>query len=212
MKIVLLGPIGVGKGTQAQRLRVKLNIPHISTGDMLREHLKNNTEIGVKVKEIMESGALVPDEIVVEIVKQRVSEPDAANGFILDGFPRNLAQAKILEAENILGDDYTAILLGLEDDIIVKRLGGRRVCKNCGAVYHAVNFPPKAEGICDTCGGSLIQRADDSEEVVLNRLKIYHETIVPVIDFYKSRNRLVEIESGSDADQITADIVKAVGE
>lgn len=212
MKLVLLGPIGVGKGTQAKRLCERYGIIHISTGDMLREHLKNKTEIGLKVKEIMDSGGLVSDDIVVEMVKRRVLEPDAKAGYILDGFPRNLAQAEILEKENILGDDYVAVLLDLADDVIIKRLGGRRVCPTCQAVYHATNFPPKKENVCDACGGGLIIRDDDNEDVVKNRLKVYHETSEPVKDFYKSKNRLIEVEASVGADEVADIIVKAIGE
>lgn len=212
MKLVLLGPIGVGKGTQAKRLCDKYGIIHISTGDMLREHLKNKTEIGLKVKEIMDSGGLVSDDIVVEMVKRRVAMPDAEAGYILDGFPRNIAQAEILEKENILGDDYVAVLLDLEDGVIVKRLGGRRVCPGCSEVYHVPNFPPKEEGVCDKCAAAIIQRDDDREEVVLNRLNIYHETSEPVKEFYKSRNRLIEIDASVGADEVSERIVKAIGE
>lgn len=212
MKLVLLGPIGVGKGTQAKRLCEKYGIIHISTGDMLREHLKNQTEIGLKVKEIMDSGALVPDDIVVEMVKRRVKMPDAEAGYILDGFPRNTAQAEILEEGNILGDDYVAVLLDLEDDVIAKRLGGRRVCPGCSAVYHVPNLPPKKDGVCDTCGAAIIQRDDDKEAVVLNRLRIYHETSEPVVEFYKSRNRLIEIDASVGADEVSERVVKALGE
>jgi len=210
MKLVLLGPIGVGKGTQAKRLCSEYGIIHISTGDMLREHLKNKTEIGLKVKAIMDSGALVSDDIVVAMVKQRVSLPDAEAGFILDGFPRNLSQAEILEQENILGDDYKAVLLELADSVIVERLSGRRVCPSCGAVYHTQNFPPKKEGVCDACGAEIVQRDDDNKDVVLNRLKIYHETSEPVTEFYKSRNRLITIDSSKDADEVTQGIIAAL--
>lgn len=207
MKIVLLGPIGVGKGTQAKRLVEKFGIVHISTGDMLREHLKNRTELGLKVKAVMDSGGLVSDDIVVEMVKERTARPDAQKGFILDGFPRNLAQAEILEKSGILDDDYWAVLLNLDDETIAARLSGRRVCVACGAVYHVENFPPAKEGVCDACGGELILRDDDKADVVASRLKTYHEISEPVADFYDGRNCLITIDAFHGADAITDAII-----
>jgi adenylate kinase len=177
---------------------------------MLREHVKNGTEIGVKVKSIMDSGGLVSDDIVFEMLKQRVARADAGKGFILDGFPRNLAQAETLEKEGILGEDYHAVLLELPDGAIVERLSGRRVCPACQAVYHTKNFPPKSDGVCDSCGGALVQRDDDKKEVVLNRLKVYHETSEPVADFYRSRGRLIEIDASVDADEAARNIIGAL--
>ena len=210
MKLVLLGPIGVGKGTLAKRLCAEYGIVHISTGDMLREHVKNQTEIGLKVKSIMDSGGLVSDDVVFEMLNVRVSQPDAEKGFILDGFPRNIAQAETLEKENILGEDYHAILLNLSDGAIVERLSGRRVCPSCQAVYHTQNFPTEKEGVCDSCGTATVQRDDDTKEVILNRLKIYHETSEPVARFYESRNRLIEIDSSVSADEAAKNAIGAL--
>jgi len=177
---------------------------------MLREHLKNQTELGLKVKAVMDAGGLVSDEIVVDMVKDATSKPAAAKGFILDGFPRNIAQAEILSAQNILGDDYHAVLLNLPDDVIAARLAGRRVCLVCGAVFHIENLPPKAEGVCDLCGAELTQRDDDKTEVVLNRLKTYHEISEPVAGFYEKAGRLVTIDSSGDADAITKAIISKI--
>jgi len=210
VKLVLLGPIGVGKGTQAKRLCSEYGIVHISTGDMLREQVKNGTEIGQKAKSIMDAGGLVSDDIVFEMLKQRVAKPDAEKGFILDGFPRNIAQAETLEKEGILGDSYQAILLDLSDDAIIERLSGRRVCPACGAVYHTKNFPPKKDGVCDVCLAPLVQRDDDNKDVVKNRLKIYHETSEPVAQFYKSRGRLIDIDSSVSADDTAKNIIEAL--
>ncbi len=196
MILVLLGAPGVGKGTQAQLISKEFSIPQISTGDILRKEVKEESELGKKAKTFMDSGGLVPDDVIVDMMEKRIKESDCANGFILDGFPRTIAQAdaldKMLEKNNLKLD--SAILVDVAQDKIVERLTGRRVCEKCGAVYHIKNNPPKKEGICDLCGGKLIQRDDDKEEIVLNRLKIYEELTQPLIAYYSEKNKLKKVD------------------
>jgi len=206
MKLVLLGPSGAGKGTQAKQLSKIFDIPHISTGDILRGHIARETDIGRQIEHIMDTGKLVPDEIVIELAKERVAEPDCRTGFILDGFPRNLHQAEVLCGMN-LGIDRV-ICIRLDDEVIVKRMSGRFTCPVCGAVYHTEYYPPKEAGVCDSCGSALIQREDDKESTVMNRLKIYHEMTEPIIAFFSGVDLLSEINGLGGAEEITAQIVR----
>jgi len=213
MNIIFLGPPGAGKGTQAKILVEKYEIPQISTGDMLREHVKNGTELGLKAKEYMEKGQLVPDEIILGMVKERLSQPDAQKGFILDGFPRTVAQAEALDKMlDEMGKKIEYVLaLMVPDEELVTRLTGRRTCKKCGMMYHIKFKPPKEEGKCDACGGELYQRPDDNEETVRNRLKVYHETTAPLIDYYRKKGVLYEIDGAKTIEEITQQIINILG-
>ena len=209
MNIVFLGPPGAGKGTQAKILIERYGIPQISTGDMLREHRAKGTELGKKAQEYMDKGQLVPDEIILGMVKERLSQPDCQKGFILDGFPRTVAQAEALD--KLLSEmgkklDFALALIVL-DDLLVERLTGRRTCKNCGMMYHIKYKPPKVEGKCDVCGGELYQRPDDNEETVRNRLKVYHEQTAPLIEYYKNKGILREIDGSKSIEEITQQII-----
>ena len=192
MNLILLGAPGAGKGTQAELLVKKLSIPAISTGNMLREAMANGTELGKKAKQYMDEGALVPDELILGIVADRVAQSDCANGFILDGVPRTIAQAEAIETMGIRIDKV--LELSVADDVIVERMSGRRVCEKCGASYHIVAVPPKAEGVCDVCGGELVTRKDDKPETVKNRLAVYHRETEPLKDFYRERGVLYPVE------------------
>lgn len=211
MNLVLLGPPGAGKGTQAKRLIEAYGIPQISTGDMLREAVKNQTELGKEAKKYMDAGQLVPDEVVLGLVKERLSKPDTDKGFMLDGFPRNVAQAKELDkllAEIKKSIDHV-ISIEVPNDELMGRLTGRRTCKQCGAGYHVMFDPPKTEGKCDKCGGELYQRDDDNETTVGNRLKVYEDQTAPLIDYYKGQGLLRPIDGVGDMNAIT-DRIKAV--
>ena len=210
MNLILLGAPGAGKGTQAELLCAKLSIPAISTGNMLREAIANGSDLGQKVKKLMDEGSLVPDDVILDIVAERVAKPDCANGFILDGVPRTLAQAEALEARNIRIDHVLSIEIG--DDAIEGRMTGRRVCSACGASYHIVANPPKSEGICDQCQGQLITRKDDAPETVRHRLKVYHELTEPLKDFYLSRGKLRLINGLQSIADAQKDILAAIGE
>ncbi len=213
MNIVFLGPPGAGKGTQAKMIAEKYGIPQISTGDMFREHLSKGTELGKKAKEYMDKGALVPDEIVLGMVEERLKQPDCEKGFILDGFPRTVPQAEALDKLlEKLGKkiDY-AILIDVPDEELVKRLTGRRTCKKCGMMYHVIFKPPKEEGKCDVCGGELYQRADDNEETVRNRLKVYHEQTEPIIAYYEKKGVLHRIDGMGSIEEIFNRIVQLLG-
>ncbi|HHI96469.1 MAG TPA: adenylate kinase [Thermodesulfatator atlanticus] len=213
MNIVFLGPPGAGKGTQAKMIAEKYGIPQISTGDMFREHLSKGTELGKKAKEYMDKGALVPDEIVLGMVEERLKQPDCEKGFILDGFPRTVPQAEALDKLlEKLGKkiDY-AILIDVPDEELVKRLTGRRTCKKCGMMYHVMFKPPKEEGKCDVCGGELYQRADDNEETVRNRLKVYHEQTEPIIAYYEKKGVLHRIDGMGSIEEIFNRIVQLLG-
>jgi len=203
LKLVLLGPPGAGKGTQAKVLSKEYGIPHISTGDILRESVKAQTPIGLKAKGYMEKGELVPDDIVIEMVAQRVAKEDCKNGFMLDGFPRTAAQARSLDS--MLGQLNRPIDLVLyfktSQETIIQRLSGRRVCKNCGENYHIKNIPPKVAGKCDKCGGELYQRADDKEETILNRIKVYENTVPEIIEYYEGKGILRTVSGDFDVDE-----------
>lgn len=212
MKIVMLGAPGAGKGTYASRLSKRYGIPHISTGDIFRENIKNNTELGQKAKKYMDEGLLVPDELTCDLVMDRISEDDCKKGFILDGFPRTIPQAEALtEALSARGEKMEyALNVVVEDEKIVKRMAGRRSCPNCGAVYHLVTLPPKKDGICDKCGTPLVQRADDKEETVLKRLSIYHEQTEPLIEYYNKQGILHEMSGDADVDKEVLRIAKVL--
>lgn len=214
LRAVLLGPPGSGKGTQAVRLVEKYEIPHISTGDIFRKNIKEGTELGKKAQEYMNAGALVPDELVVDLVKDRLQQDDCKNGFLLDGFPRTIFQAEKLDeflSESNLKMDIV-INLKVEKEALIKRLTGRRVCKDCGASYHIVNIPPKKEGVCDICGGELIQRKDDNIETVENRINVYEEQTAPLIGYYKEAGSLVDFDGEASLDEVFDAIVQAIGE
>lgn len=206
MNIILLGAPGAGKGTQAAVICEKLNIPTISTGNIIREALKNGTEMGLKAKSYMDAGKLVPDEVVIGIVKERLAKDDCAKGFILDGFPRTIPQAEALDAMGVVIDKV--IDIEVADEVIVNRLSGRRVCEKCGRPYHLESLKPKVEGICDDCGGTLVQRKDDSIETVKARLDIYHNETEPLKDYYAKQNKLVVVE-GQDTVEDTSKLVLA---
>ncbi len=209
MKLILLGPPGAGKGTQADILSKKLDIPTISTGNILRAAVKEGTEIGLKAKSFMDAGQLVPDEVIIGIVAERLQKPDCAKGFILDGVPRTLAQAEAIEKSGI---DFDAVLsLEVSDEEIVGRMSGRRACTACGATYHVVAAPPKAEGVCDKCGAALVQRADDKPETVLSRLEVYHAETAPLVEFYRARGTLKPVANQPSIEATTAEVLKALG-
>ena len=213
MKIIMLGAPGAGKGTQAKMIAEKYSIPHVSTGDIFRANIKNGTELGKQAKEYMDAGKLVPDELTVKILLDRVAQDDCKNGYVLDGFPRTIPQAEVLEdALNKLGDKIDfAVNVDVPDENIVRRMSGRRACLKCGATYHIEHIPPKQEGICDTCGSELVLRDDDKPETVLNRLKVYHEQTQPLIDFYTERNVLKTVDGTKDMKDVFADIISILG-
>ena len=209
MNLILLGAPGAGKGTQAEVISQALSIPQISTGNMLREAVRTGTEYGVKAKAAMDSGALVSDDIVIGILKERLAQDDCANGFILDGVPRTIAQAESLEKAGIRFDDVISI--EIPDEAIMERMSGRRVCEHCGASYHLVAVPPKVPGVCDSCGGKLIQRHDDEPETVKHRLEVYHKETEPLKDFYAERGLLRSVENQPSVEATTKAILNALG-
>ncbi|MBR2737514.1 MAG: adenylate kinase [Lachnospiraceae bacterium] len=212
MKIIMLGAPGAGKGTQSERIGAKYGLPQISTGDIFRANLSAGTELGMKAKTYMDAGELVPDELTCDLVVDRISKDDCANGYILDGFPRTLAQADLLTkvlAESGDKVDF-AVNVDVPDENIIARMSGRRVCGKCGKPYHIVNMPPKVEGICDNCGGELIQRKDDLAETVKNRLTVYHDQTQPLIDYYDAKGCLVTVDGTKDIDEVFADIIAAL--
>ncbi|MGM9558276.1 MAG: adenylate kinase [Oscillospiraceae bacterium] len=209
MKLILLGAPGAGKGTQAEIISKKLNIPTISTGNILREAIKNGTEIGLKAKSFMDNGKLVPDDVIIGIVKERVSRDDCKNGFILDGVPRTIPQAEALEQQGVHFDRVVSI--EIEDSVIEARMTGRRVCGTCGASFHVTANPPKVEGVCDLCGKELIVRKDDTPETVRNRLRVYHEQTEPLKDFYGKLGVLKLVEGNQPIEAATRDILAALG-
>ena len=206
MKLILLGAPGAGKGTQAEILSDKLSIPTISTGNILRAAVKDGTPMGVKAKGFMDAGALVPDDVIVGIIKERLTAPDCANGFILDGMPRTIAQGEALESMGVSIDKVVDLIV--DDGAIVGRMSGRRVCGKCGASYHIKNKPSVKEGICDRCGGDLAIRKDDEPATVQDRLKAYHEQTEPLVVFYRSRGKLVEVPDQGSIEATNAYILK----
>jgi adenylate kinase len=204
----MLGAPGAGKGTHAADLSEHFGIPTISTGNMIREALKNSTEMGLKAKSYMDEGKLVPDEVVIGIVRERLSEDDCKKGFILDGFPRTIPQAEALDNMGV-NVEY-AINIDVSDERIIKRMSGRRVCEGCGRPYHIVNQKPMVEGVCDDCNGTLVQRKDDHPDTVLARLNIYHNETEPLVDYYRQQGKLVDIEGLDDVDLTTSNILKII--
>ena len=209
MNLILLGAPGAGKGTQAELLVEKLSIPAISTGNMLREAMANGSELGQKIKKLMDEGSLVPDDVILDIVAERVAKDDCKNGFILDGVPRTLAQAEALEARNVRIDHVISI--EIDDSVIAGRMTGRRVCSKCGASYHVTANPPKTEGICDLCQGQLVTRKDDAPETVNHRLEVYHALTEVLKDFYSQRGKLRLVEGNQSIEGANRDILKAIG-
>jgi adenylate kinase len=213
MKIIMLGAPGAGKGTQAKMIAEKYGIPHISTGDIFRANIKNGTELGKEAKTYMDQGLLVPDELTVKILLDRVAQEDCKTGYVLDGFPRTIPQAEVLDkALSELGDKIDfAIDVDVPDENIVRRMGGRRACLSCGATYHIEHVPPKKEGICDTCGSELVLRDDDKPETVKNRLNVYHEQTQPLIEFYTEKGVLKTVDGTVDMQDVFAAIIKILG-
>ena len=209
MKMILLGAPGAGKGTQAERLCKVLEIPTISTGNILRAAVKNGTPTGLKAKAFMDAGKLVPDEVIIGIITERLAEDDCKNGYILDGVPRTIAQAEAMEKAGINFDAVVSIEVA--DEGIMERMSGRRVCESCGASYHLVAVPPKVAGVCDSCGGKLVQRKDDAPETVKDRLAVYHKETEPLKDFYAQRGLLKSVENQPSVEATTAAILKALG-
>mgnify|MGYP000815859221 FL=1 len=209
MKLILLGAPGAGKGTQAERLCKELNIPTISTGNILRAAIKNDTPTGMKAKSFMDAGQLVPDEVIIGIITERLAEADCAGGYILDGVPRTIAQAEALEKAGIIFDAVVSI--EISDETIMERMSGRRVCESCGASYHLVAVPPRQEGVCDNCGGALVQRKDDAPETVKARLEVYHRETEPLKDFYAQRGLLKSVENQPTVEGTSQAILRVLG-
>ena len=210
MKLILLGAPGAGKGTQAEKIAKEFNIPTLSTGAILRKNVSEGTELGVKAKEYMDKGHLVPDEIVIGMVADYLSADEQANGYILDGFPRTIPQAEALDAMGVKLD--VVLSIEVEDETIIERMSGRRVCPKCGATFHTKYNPPKAEGVCDTCGAALTIRADDNEETVKDRLAIYHAQTEPLKEFYSAKGLLVTVHGCEKVEDTTALVFKALKE
>ena len=208
MKLILLGAPGAGKGTQAEIISEKYNIPTISTGNIIRAALKNGTEMGLKAKSYIDAGELVPDNVVIGIIKERLSEPDCKEGYILDGFPRTIPQAVALDDMGFVID--AALSIEVADSEIVKRMSGRRVCEKCGASYHTEYKKPDVEGVCNICGGNLVIRKDDEPETVKNRLNVYHEQTEPLKDFYKSCGKLIEVQGQDEVKDTTRLVLEAL--
>lgn len=212
MRLILLGPPGAGKGTQASAIVKRYNIPHISTGDIFRMNIKENTPLGKEVKSYLDAGLLVPDELVVDIVRDRIRKSDCKNGFLLDGYPRTINQAEVLNQE--LAEMGTkldaAINIFLDTQLLIERAVGRRLCKNCGATYHIKFHPPKQDGICDICGGELYQRDDDKEETVKKRIEVYLTQTKPLIEYYKDKNLLVNIDGAQSIEDTFKEIINAL--
>ena len=214
MKIIMLGAPGAGKGSKASRIAKEYQLPHISTGDIFRANLKEETELGKRAKSFMDKGELVPDDITIAMLLDRIHKEDCKNGYILDGFPRTIPQAEALKEALAKKDEKIDLALDVEasDELIIKRMAGRRTCPACGAIYHIVTLPPKTEGICDRCGADLIQRKDDNEETVKNRLKIYHEVTEPLISYYKKEGILEEIDGAEELDKVFEKVKRIIHE
>ena len=214
LRLILLGPPGAGKGTQAARICQTYSVPHISTGDIFRKHIKEGTEFGIKAQEYMNKGQFVPDNLVLEIAEARLMEEDCKNGFLLDGFPRTVNQAEqldqFLDERNLSIDKVLNI--EVDKEALMTRLIGRRVCRNCGATYHVINMPPEKEGICDVCGGALYQRSDDTAATVENRIEVHNAQTISLIEHYKKVGKIAHIDGGTGLDNVFSDIVNAIGD
>lgn len=214
MNLILLGPPGAGKGTQAKLISSNFNVPHISTGDIFRANISQNTELGIRAKQYMDKGLLVPDEVTIDIVKDRLTKDDCKNGFLLDGFPRTVKQAEALD--EFLNDNGSvidaSILIDVPKENIFERMTGRRVCSKCGASYHIKFNPPKVEGKCDLCGSEVVQRKDDSEETVKERLDVYDKQTQPLVEYYKSKKVLKPVDGAQDINKVFEDIKESLGE
>ncbi len=212
MNIILLGPPGAGKGTQADLLQQKLGIPHVASGDLFRYNLQNETELGRLAQTYMERGELVPDGVTIAMVRERLEQPDCANGVILDGFPRTIPQAEALsEMLQAMGRSLDlVILIKVSEEELVRRLSGRRICRSCGATYHIEFNPPKQPGVCDICGGELYQREDDKPETVRNRLKVYFEQTAPLIDYYRQKDLLREVDGKGDIETVKKNLLEII--
>ena len=208
MRLILLGAPGAGKGTQAEILSRELSVPTISTGNILRAAMKEGTPVGLKAKSYINSGKLVPDEIIIDIIKERTAKPDCAHGYILDGVPRTIPQAEAMEEMGLEVD--IALSIEIEDHVIIERMAGRRTCKECSQTFHVVSNPPKQDGVCDFCGGELHIRKDDAPEIVMDRLETYHRETEPLKEFYAQRGKLVSVENQPSIDAMTAEIKKAL--
>jgi adenylate kinase len=209
MRLILLGPPGAGKGTQAEVLTKKLNVPQISTGDILRAAVKKGTPVGLQAKAFMDAGDLVPDDVIIGVLKERLTADDCKNGYIFDGVPRTIAQAEALDAQDVVIDMVLSI--EVPDEVIVERLGGRRTCPNCGAIYHVITKKPKVDGVCDVCEAALIIRKDDERDTILNRLETYHKETEPLIDYYKKQGKLKDIGGEFNIESQTEEVFKALG-
>lgn len=207
MRIILLGPPGAGKGTQARTITKKLGIPHISTGDILRQASSQKTPLGLKAKDYMNRGHLVPDDLMINIIKERIKREDCKKGFLLDGFPRTIPQAEALEKISHIDK---AIKLRIENEVAIERLSGRRTCEDCSAMYHVIYISPKREGICDKCGGKLIIREDDRKEAILERLEVYREETRPLIKYYEKKGLLIIIDGGRAKQEVTEDLLMSI--
>ncbi|MEG0918626.1 MAG: adenylate kinase [Anaerovoracaceae bacterium] len=214
MNLILLGPPGAGKGTQAVRIVEKFNVPHISTGDIFRKNIKEGTELGKRAKAYMDKGELVPDSLVIEIATDRLTEDDCKDGFLLDGFPRTVEQAVALDGFlGKIGKKIDHVLdIDVNDEELMVRLIGRRVCKGCGASYHVTNMPPKTEGVCDKCGAELIQRADDTESTVANRIEVYNKQTMPLLDYYDKVGNISHLDGTIGVENVFVEISKILGE
>lgn len=212
MKLVLLGGPGAGKGTQAKMLKEKYDLPHISTGDIFRTNIKNNTDLGKEAKKYIDEGLLVPDELVVDLVIDRIAEDDCKNGYIFDGFPRTIPQAKALDKSLESSGEKIDLVINIEveDENIVRRMSGRRACLKCGATYHLEHIPPKKEGICDVCGSNIVLRDDDAAETVRNRLSVYHEQTQPLIDYYNNKGNIVSVDGSRPIEDIREEITSYI--
>ncbi len=213
-RVVLLGPPGAGKGTQAEGISAKYEIPHISTGDIFRANVKEGTPLGLRIRQYLDAGLLVPDELVCEVVEDRVEQPDCENGYLLDGFPRTVPQARFfdeyLEAK---GQELDKVIdIRVDEEALMARMTGRRVCRQCGKPYHIVTMPPKVEGVCDVCGGEVYQRADDKPETVLNRFKVYDEQTSPLTEYYQAKGKLGPVDGNGSISEVFGAICALLGE